>query len=87
MPSDKQYRRVPLRSTSPEYKEMERLFKKTVNKNVVIKSIERVQNKFMWEKYQRYFIVTNSDTLSGLIFCGNTRTSLEHAYSANTSGK
>ena len=78
MPSDKQYTRVPLRSTSSEYKEIETFFKKTVNKNVVIKSIERVQNPFMWEKYQRYFIVTNSNTLSGLIFCGNIRTSLEH---------
>ena len=64
MPSDKQYRRVPLTSTSSEYKEMETLFKKTVNKSVVIKGIERVQNPFMWEKYQRYFILTNDNTMS-----------------------
>ena len=60
MPSDKQYRRVPLISTSPEYKETETLFKKTVKKSAVIKGIERVQNPFMWEKYQRYFIITNN---------------------------
>ena len=59
MPSDKQYKRVPLTTTSSEYKEVETLFKKTVNKSVVIKGIERVQNPFMWEKYQRYFILTN----------------------------
>ena len=59
MPSDKQYKRVPLTSTSSEYKEMETLFKKTINNSVGIKSIERVQNQFMWEKYQRYFILTN----------------------------
>ena len=38
---------------------METFFKKTVNKSVVIKGIERVQNPFMWEKYQRYFFLTN----------------------------
>ena len=70
MPSDKQYKRVPLTSTSSEYKEMETLFKKTVNKNVVIKGIERVQNQFMWEKYQRYLNLTN--TVSRLILCNNT---------------
>ena len=59
MPSDRQYKRVPLTSTSPEYKEVERLFKKTINNSVVIQGIERVQNQFMWEKYQRYFILTN----------------------------
>ena len=59
MPSDTQYRRVPLTSTSSEYIEMETFFKKTVNKSVVIKGIERVQNPFMWEKYQRYFFLTN----------------------------
>ncbi|KAL9956767.1 hypothetical protein ACROYT_G038300 [Oculina patagonica] len=53
MPSDKQYQRVSLSSTSSEYKEVETLFKKTMNKPVVINSIERVQNPFMWEKYQR----------------------------------
>ena len=72
MPSDKQYRRVPLTSTSSEYKEIETLFKKTVNKSVVIKGIERVQNPFMWEKYQRYFILTNNYTMPGLILRNNT---------------
>ncbi len=58
MPSKEQYRRVSLAVTSSEYKEMETLFKKTIRKTVVIKSIERVQNPFMWEKYQRYFSLT-----------------------------
>lgn len=43
---------------------METLFKKTVNKNVVIKGIERVQNPFMWEKYQRYFSLTLAPVLA-----------------------
>ena len=51
---------------------METLFKKTVNKSVVIKGIERVQNPFMWEKYQRYFILTNNDAMPGLILYNNT---------------
>ena len=68
MPTVKQYTRVPLISTSSEYKEIETFFKKTVNKNVVIKGVERVQNKFMWEKYQMYVILTNNNNMSGLIF-------------------
>ena len=53
---------------------METLFKKSVKKNVVIKGIERVQNPFMWEKYQRYLILTNNinNTMPGLIFCNNS---------------
>ena len=69
MPSDKQYKRVPLASTSSEYKEVEALFKKTINKSVAIKGIERVQNQFFWEKYQRYFILTN--TMPGSLLCDN----------------
>ena len=58
MPSEKEYQRVPLQVTSSEYKEVETLFKKTMEETTVIKSIERVQNPFMWEKYQRYFTLT-----------------------------
>ena len=72
MPSDEQYRRVPLTTTSSEYKKMERLFKKSVRKHVVIKGIERVQNPFMWEKYQRYLILTNNNAMPGLIFCNDS---------------
>ena len=72
MPTVKQYTRVSLMSTSSEYKEIETFFKKTVNKNVVIKGVERVQNKFMWEKYQMYVILTNNNNMSGLIFSNNT---------------
>ncbi|KAJ7337280.1 poly ADP-ribose polymerase [Desmophyllum pertusum] len=53
MPSDEQYKRVALTAMSSEYKEVEMLFKRTMKKNVTINSIERVQNPFMWEKYQR----------------------------------
>lgn len=53
MPSGKQYQRVLLKVTLLEYKNVETLFKKTMKGTAVIKSIERVQNPFMWEKYQR----------------------------------
>ena len=54
MPTQTQYKRVPLMATSFEFKEVETLFKKTIRKTVAINSIERVQNQFMWDKYQRY---------------------------------
>ena len=56
MPSTKEYTRVTLSTVSSEYKEVERLFKSSIKKRVVIRRIERVQNSFMWGKYQRYYL-------------------------------
>lgn len=58
MPVNMQYKRVPLSAISSEYEDVEKLFKKTMERTVVISSIERVQNPFMWEKYQRYSTLT-----------------------------
>ena len=55
MPLTRKYQRVPLSRRSDEFKEVEKLFKKSIKRNVVIVGIERVQNPFMWEKYQRYY--------------------------------
>ena len=55
MPPTRKYQRVPLSRRSDEFKEVEKLFKKSIKRNVVIVGIERVQNPFMWEKYQRYY--------------------------------
>ena len=54
MSSEVQYKRVPLASFSDEFKQAEKLFKKSIKRNVTVIGIERVQNPFMWEKYQRY---------------------------------
>ncbi|XP_073241982.1 uncharacterized protein [Porites lutea] len=53
MQSKRQYQRVSLSRLSEEFKEVEKLFKKSIKRSVVIVGIERVQNPFMWEKYQR----------------------------------
>ncbi|XP_068694762.1 zinc finger CCCH-type antiviral protein 1-like [Montipora foliosa] len=53
MPSETQHKRVPLSSLSEEFKDVEKLFRKSITKSVEILRIERVQNSFMWEKYQR----------------------------------
>ena len=53
MPYATKYRRVPLSSLSDEFKDVENLFRKSIRKSVEIVRIERVQNPFMWEKYQR----------------------------------
>ena len=55
MPPKRQYQRVPLSRFSVEFKEVEKLFKKSIERSVLIVGIERVQNPFMWEKYQRYY--------------------------------
>ena len=55
MLSKRQYQRVSLLRLSEEFKEVEKLFKKSIKRSVVIVGIERVQNPFMWEKYQRYY--------------------------------
>ena len=55
MPPTKKYQRVPLSRLSDEFKEVEKLFKKFIKRSVLIVGIERVQNPFMWEKYQRYY--------------------------------
>ncbi|KAJ7389643.1 Appr-1'-p processing enzyme, partial [Desmophyllum pertusum] len=51
MPADQTFQRVALAPTSSEYKRVERLFEMT-STNLKIKSIERVENPFLWEKYQ-----------------------------------
>ena len=53
MPSETQHKRVLLYSSSEEFKDVEKLFRKSIIKSVEILRIERVQNSFMWEKYQR----------------------------------
>ena len=53
MPSTMLYQRVPLSRRSDEFKEVKKLFKKSIERSVRIIGIERVQNPFMWEKYQR----------------------------------
>ena len=53
MPPDTQYIRVTLMTSSQEYKEVEQLFRKSINNDISIERIERVQNPFMWEKYCR----------------------------------
>ena len=55
MPPTRKYQRVPLSRLSDEFKEVEKLFKKFIKRSVLIVGIERVQNPFMWEKYQRYY--------------------------------
>ena len=71
IPSDEQCRSVSLTSTSSEYQEMGTLVEKTIKKSVVTKCIKIVQNPSMWEKYQRYLILTINSTMHGLIFCNN----------------
>ena len=53
MPSTMQYKRFPLSGRSGEFKQVEKLFRESIEGRVVIIGIERVQNPFMWEKYQR----------------------------------
>ncbi|XP_078365095.1 protein mono-ADP-ribosyltransferase PARP11-like [Oculina patagonica] len=53
MPPNAQYTRVRLDTTSAEFKDVEELFRKTMNDHLVIASIERVQNPLVWEKYLR----------------------------------
>ena len=56
MSSKTQYKRVLLASVSDEFKGVEKLFRNSMKRSVQIIGIERVQNPFMWEKYQRYLI-------------------------------
>ena len=51
-PASEPYTRVTLQSSSWEFKELEQLFKASMS-DVVIKKIDRVQNPFIWEKFQR----------------------------------
>ncbi|XP_074636867.1 uncharacterized protein LOC141895017 isoform X2 [Acropora palmata] len=53
IPSETQYKRVSLSCLSEEFKDVEKLFRKSMKRSVEILKIERVQNPFMWEKYQR----------------------------------
>jgi len=53
MPSTRPYQRVQLSPTTDEFKEIEELFKNSFKWSVEVLSIERVQNPYEWEKYQR----------------------------------
>ena len=53
MSPETQYDRVPLSCLSDEFKDVEKIFRKSMKRSVEILKIERVQNPFMWEKYQR----------------------------------
>ena len=53
MPSTTPYQRVRLSPITDEFKEIEKLFKNSFMWSVEILAIERVQNPYEWEKYQR----------------------------------
>ena len=53
MPFKTQYKRVSLSCSSEEFKDVEKHFRKSMKRSVEVLKIERVQNPFMWEKYQR----------------------------------
>ena len=53
MPPTTPYRRVRLSPITDEFKEIEKLFKNSFIWSVKILAIERVQNPYEWEKYQR----------------------------------
>ncbi|XP_015751438.1 PREDICTED: poly [ADP-ribose] polymerase 12-like [Acropora digitifera] len=53
MPPNLKYYRAWVDPSSVEFKDLEKLFKSTMNDEVLIAKIERVQNLFMMEKYCR----------------------------------
>ena len=54
MAPKEQYKRVELDPNSTEFRDVETLFRKTMETDVsIIATIERVQNPFLWEKYCR----------------------------------
>jgi len=53
MPYMTRYQRVWLSPYSDEFELVEELFRNSIDQSVTIIRIERVQNPFMWEKYQR----------------------------------
>ena len=53
MPPNVKYYRACVDPSSVEFKDLEKLFKRTMNYYVVIENIQRVQNLFMMEKYSR----------------------------------
>lgn len=58
VPESEEFIRVPLPTSSDQFKLAESLFRQTMSENkATIVSIERVQNPFMWEKYARYSIL------------------------------
>ena len=55
VPETEEFIRVPLPTSSDEFKLAESLFRQSMSESkAVITSIERVQTPFMWEKYARY---------------------------------
>lgn len=54
MPPSAQYTRVRLLTSSAEFNDVVQLFRKSMNDYLVVESVDRVQNPFMWEKYCRY---------------------------------
>ena len=54
IPESEEFIRVPLPTSSDQFKLAESLFRRSMSENkAVITSIERVQNPFMWGKYVR----------------------------------
>ena len=53
MPPNVKYYRACVDPSSVEFKDLEKLFKSSMNEEVQIAKIERVQNLFMMEKYCR----------------------------------
>lgn len=54
VPESEEYIRVPLPTSSDQFKLAESLFRQSMAENkATIVAIERIQNPFMWEKYAR----------------------------------
>ncbi|XP_019646028.1 PREDICTED: poly [ADP-ribose] polymerase 12-like [Branchiostoma belcheri] len=53
MPAGQDFVRRPLSRLCPEFRVVEMLFRQTMGEEKVIVRIERVQNPFLWEKYNR----------------------------------
>ena len=61
IPEGQSFIRVPISSGSHEYKDVERLFYQTITRDrFVVTKIVRVQNKELWNSYQRYSCTTAS---------------------------
>ncbi|XP_068739317.1 protein mono-ADP-ribosyltransferase TIPARP-like [Montipora capricornis] len=73
--------RVQLSPSSNEFEDVEELFTKSISKRVKIVKIERVQNPFMWEKYQRkkdhMLAQSKEDTNEKTLFHGTSPDAVE----------
>ena len=56
------YKRFKLPPNHAEFRKVQKLFSKTAKKDRIV-AVERVQNPFMWEKYQRYCVAAKLGVL------------------------